>query len=390
MRVIPIILVILLAISMTSASLATQQNSGLELTTFFTGVYLEPGSSLSTTVYVKNNLSRPVDASLLADKPAGWTVEFYLMGYNVSDVFLAPGEKRGIELRITSPEDATPGEYKISILAQAENVASNPLVLTIHLLSKPTTPPLELTVPYLSLSGEPGSTLDYRFDVKNNLDKEVVVGLEVVSAPRGWVAVFKPSTYENRIISSITVKPKQKEIGLVMSVKIPSNARPGEYDINFTISAEGYVETANVIAKVTGIREYSLTTSNQLLSFEVQAGEEKNITLVIINEGTESISDIELSSIPPSGWNVEIEPEKVDVLEAESTETVTLTVRPPANTLAGDYSLRVTAYSQEAGSQRLDLRVTVTKQTYWGLIGVLVVAISVIALLLVFWRFGRP
>ncbi len=381
--------IVLLTTWTASASLAASQDSGLEIYTHFTGVYLEPGSTLSTTLYIKNNLSRPVDAFFVAEKPSGWTVEFYLMGYNVSDVFLNPGEKRGVELKVIPPKDAAPGEYEVKIMARAGDVVSNQLILTIHLLSKSATIPLELTVPYLSLAGEPGSTLDYRFDIKNNLDRDVVIGFDV-DAPKGWIVVFKPATYENRIISGITLKPRERKIGLVMSVRVPDNAKPGNYKINFSISTEGYVEEASVTAKVTGVKRYSLTTSNQILSFEVQAGEERNITLIVINEGTESIHNIRFSSIPPSGWDVEINPEKIAVLEAGATEPVTLTVRPPANTLAGDYSLNVMADSEESGTRRLNLRITVTKQTFWGLIGVLVVAVSVIALLIVFWRFGRP
>ena len=384
-----ILLIVLLIAWTTPAGLAASQSSGLEIYTQFTGVYLEPGSTLSSTLYIKNNLSKPVDVSFVVDKPKEWVVEFYLVGYNVSDVFLNPGEKRGVEFKVIPPKDATPGKYKIKMMVQAEGVTSNQLVLTIHLLPKPTTIPLELTVSYLSLAGEPGSTLDYMFDIRNNLDKDVVLGFDA-DAPKGWIVVFKPATYEDRIISGITLKPRERRIGLVMSVRIPDNAKPGNYKINFSISTEGFVERANVTAKVTGIKKYSLTTSNQLLSFEVQAGEERNITLIVVNEGTEDVHNIKFSSIPPSGWEVKIDPKKIDVLRAGETEAVTLTVRPPANTLAGDYSLNIMADSEESGTQRLNLRVTVTKQTFWGLIGVLVVAISIIALLIVFWRFGRP
>lgn len=389
-KLLPVLsLVVLLIIWTVPVSPATGQNSGLEIYTQFSGVYLEPGSTLSTTLYVKNNLSKPIDAFFITDKPSGWIVEFYLMGYNVSDVFLNPGEKREVELKVIPSKDAASGDYKIRIMMRAENVTSNQLILTIHLLSKSATTPLELTVPYLSLAGEPGSTLDYMFDIKNNLDRDVVIGFDV-DAPKGWIVVFKPATYENRIISGITLEPRERKIGLVMSVRIPDNAKPGNYKINFSISTEGYVEKASVTAKVTGIKKYSLTTSDQLLSFEVQAGEKRNITLIVVNEGTESVYNVRFSSIPPSGWDVKIDPEKISVLEAGETKAVTLTVRPPTNTLAGDYSLNIRAYSEESGTQTLDLRITVTKQTFWGLIGVLVVAISVIALLIVFWRFGRP
>ncbi|HIQ30109.1 MAG TPA: hypothetical protein EYH45_06060, partial [Candidatus Caldiarchaeum subterraneum] len=93
---------------------------------------------------------------------------------------------------------------------------------------------------------------------------------------------------------------------------------------------------------------------------------------------------------PPSGWSASLEPEEIALLRAGDMASVTLTVKPPANALAGDYSLRVSAYHPDVGSENLQFRVTVTKQTFWGVIGVAVVAASVAALLFVFWRFGRP
>lgn len=383
------LIVILSSMVVTPGILVTEQSSGLEISTHFTTVYLELDRSLSTTLYIKNNLPKPIDALLLVIKPDKWTVEFHLMGYNVSDVFLDSGERKEVELKISPPKDASPGKYNITILAKAGDILSNKITFAIHLLPKSEVPPLEVSVPYPTLAGEPGSTLDYRFDIKNNMEREIVLGFDV-NAPEGWSVVFKPSTYENRVISSITLRPGEKAIGLVMSVRIPDNAKPGDYRINFSISAEGYVKEASVVAKVTGIRKYTLRTADGLLSFEIQAGEEKNVTLLIVNEGTENINNIKFWSTPPSGWKVKIEPEKVNVLEAGGTKAITLSIRPPSNTLAGDYSLDITADSEDAGIQSLKLRITVTKQTYWGLIGVLVIVVSITALLLIFWRFGRP
>jgi len=383
------ILILLMILALIPLSCLADEGE-LEISIPFTGVYLQQGSTLTTSLYVKSNFSYPISVDLCSEAPRGWNVTFRSYGYDITSIYLTPKAEKSVELKVKPPDNEEPGDYTIAIYAKYGNVLSNRINLTIHLQPKPQVPPFELRVPYMSLRGQPGSTLDYRFDIKNNLDKDIVVGFNIIEAPEGWGVSFKPSTYENRIISSVTIRPKDTQYGLVLSVNVPKYIPPGDYKIKFSVSTEGYTKEVDLTAKVSGIKEYRLTTPNGMLSFEVQAGEVRNITLSVINEGTDVIQDIELTTSPPPGWEVKVYPEKIDILKVGETKSVTLTLQTPSNTLAGDYSLRVSAWNIDAGRQTLDLRITVTKQTYWGIIGILVVVLSITTLILVFWRFGRP
>lgn len=367
-----------------------QEPPPLTLTSFFTRVAVKPGDTITTTLQVKSDLTAPVEVLFSVEKPQGWGVELRSMGYNVTAIYVSPGERRSIDIRIKIPDNASPGVYQLLVKAVGGGAESNPVRFVITVGRRPALKPLDLRVSFPSLNGQPGDTLEYRFDVKNNLDRDVTVDFTVEEAPPGWDIFFKPSTFERRVISSITVRSGFTETGLVVSVKIPETAKPGEYRIRFAVSTEGYREEAALIARVTGIRRYLFTTPTGLLSVEVEAGGLRNVTLLIINEGTETLRDTSISVVPPAGWNVKVIPEEVDILEPGRTATLTLSINPPANSLAGDYRLRVTASNELAGTKTIDLRVTVTKQAYWGVIGVVVVVASVLALLVIFWKFGRP
>ncbi len=385
-------LVLLLA-GFTVVAYAKTEQPPLLLSTPFTGVTIEQGQSVTTNIKLRNNLNATsLNVEILIQKPDGWEVELTYRGYKVFRFFLEPEEEKTITVKIKVPENAEPGVNVVSFKAQDVQgaMASNDVAIQFNVVEKPKKNPIELEVSFPSLSGGADDTLEYRFDLRNNLDKEITVGLKALNVPEGWIVRFKPSAFEQKVISSVTIGPKGRETGLVMEVKPVSTAKPGDYKITLVAETEEFTAQTEVTATITGKAEYSLSTPNQLLSFEVGAGEEKQLTVVISNDGSEDLTDISLSVSAPSGWTASVEPEKVSLLRAGDATTVTLKVKPPANALAGDYSLRVSAYHPDAGSERLQFRVTVTKQTFWGFIGVAVVVVSVLALLVVFWRFGRP
>jgi uncharacterized membrane protein len=68
--------------------------------------------------------------------------------------------------------------------------------------------------------------------------------------------------------------------------------------------------------------------------------------------------------------------------------TVTARIRPQSDAVAGDYGLTVTAAS-EGLRQEVDLRFQIETSTWWGFVAVAIIVVALIALALVFRRFGR-
>jgi len=66
-------------------------------------------------------------------------------------------------------------------------------------------------------------------------------------------------------------------------------------------------------------------------------------------------------------------------------------VKTPDNTVAGDYLLTLKGLSDQVESDEVQIRVTATAPTSWGLIGIGIgiAAVMVVALIVVFKKFRR-
>ena len=71
----------------------------------------------------------------------------------------------------------------------------------------------------------------------------------------------------------------------------------------------------------------------------------------------------------------------------ESTE-VTAYIDAASDAINGDYVVAIKAKTTQATSEA-DFRVTVKTSTLWGIVGIAIVAIVVVALIFVFRKFGR-
>jgi len=382
---------LLLAMLAVPAQASAAQAGGILLTTYFTGVSVQAGQQIVTGVNVTNYMGQPASISVSASAPPGWTAVLTYGGYNVTAVYAPPGGTRSLQLDIYVPPSASPGTYEVNVTARSGPVESNELTFQVQVSPAPrSSRPITVSVSYPSLSGGPGSVLSYMFEVDNNLGTSAIATFSM-DAPPGWAVTFLPSSYSTTVISGISMGPYSVNPGLVADVYVPSNARPGIYNLTLTVTSSGYSVSVPLSATVTGTYSYSLSTPGGLLSMDVQAGHTATTSIIVSNTGTEPLTDITLVAVQPSGdWTVGLSPSTIRVLQPGQNATVTLSVRPPPDAIPGIYSLTVSAYSQQASSQNLQFMVTVTKQTYWGIVGVIVIVAAVAALVAVFWRFGRP
>ncbi len=368
-----------------------QQPGGIFLNTYFTGVSVTPGQQISTYVNVTNYMGEPANIEVLTSAPPGWSAAITYGGYNVTAVYAPPGTTRSLQLTIYVPSSAAPGEYTVNVTAESGQVVSNTLTFQVKVEPVPTSSqPFTVSVSYPSLSGNPGSTLTYMFEVDNNLGTSQVATFSM-SAPPGWVVTFLPSEYSTTVISGIEMGPYSVNPGLVAEVYVPSNTKPGIYNLTLTVTAAGHSVSVPLTATVTGTYGFSLSAPGGLLSVTAKAGRTTTTSVIVTNTGTEPLSSITLIAVQPSSdWTVTLSPSTVQGLQPGQNATVTVYITPPANAIPGVYSLTVNAYSTQASSQSLNFLVTVTKQTYWGIIGVVVIVAAIAALIVVFWRFGRP
>ena len=89
------------------------------------------------------------------------------------------------------------------------------------------------------------------------------------------------------------------------------------------------------------------------------------------------------------GWKIDFSPEKIDVLDAISSQTVDVNIVPSAKTVAGDYYIYIRASSEQTSTDEVKIRVTVETPTIWGWVGVAIILIVVVGLIVIFIRFSR-
>nr|MBC8477304.1 ABC transporter substrate-binding protein [Dehalococcoidia bacterium] len=118
-------------------------------------------------------------------------------------------------------------------------------------------------------------------------------------------------------------------------------------------------------------------------------GRDNYFSLEVGNLGTAPIDKVTFSSDKPAGWSVEVTPDQVDSVEALDSQTVEINIKPPPDTIAGDYLISLRASGVQANSPKIDIRVTVETPTVWGWVGVAIIAIVVVGLVVIFMRFSR-
>jgi uncharacterized repeat protein (TIGR01451 family) len=154
------------------------------------------------------------------------------------------------------------------------------------------------------------------------------------------------------------------------------------------VSAEGATAEQRVTLQVSGQGKLALSARDGRLSGEAEIGKTATYTLVLSNDGTAPIENIEMSGSAPTNWKVEFNPKELPSLAPNEKKEVQALVTPADKTIAGDYvaSFRANARGESSSA---DFRITVTTSTVWGIVGIGIIAVALLVLLGAVARFGR-
>ena len=64
-------------------------------------------------------------------------------------------------------------------------------------------------------------------------------------------------------------------------------------------------------------------------------------------------------------------------------------IKPPTETIAGDYVVSVRASGKQTSANEIDIRVTVESPTIWGWVGVGIILVVIAGLAVIFMRLSR-
>jgi uncharacterized membrane protein len=357
------------------------------------------GQEVTMDTEVVNRRKDPVEVSLsLQSIPKGWDVNFNSRypSFPVRSVQVQGEKSTTIEFKAKIPEATKAGVYQIKV--NAKDVAGPTQyseTLNINVTGKKVeTGGIKLTSQYPVLTTGSGQTLKFTVDLKNETNKPLPVSL-VAQAPQGWSVRFKPQ-FGDQQISSIQLKENGSET-LSVEIDTPVTAEAKEYPIGIQARAGAFEASTNVKVSLKGTQDLRMGSLNAggdpasglRLNTTVTAGSKAPVDFVVGNAGTAPIRNLTFVTKKPSkDWVIEFKPEKIDALEPGQIREIKMEILAPDRTIAGDYSLGITANSAEV-TKSLDFRVTVSTPTLWGWIGFAIVGLVVLGLAIVFFRLGR-
>jgi uncharacterized membrane protein len=357
---------------------------GLWLIADYPYIGARPGEeALFTLSLVNYGLAPQLADVALENLPQGWSAQLRGGGRPVSAAFVDLNGKATIDLKVKIPADAKPDRYAFTVKAVSGGRTQElPLAITVEaksgaaLTAEPKLP---------TLRGTPRSAFDFRITAKNDSADNMVVTL-AAQAPRGFQVVFKEG-YGTQELTSLPFKAGESK-ELAVDVKPPPTLAAGQYPVTVLLSSERAKAETRLLLDITGQPSVTLTGENDRLSGDANAGKEKQFNFTLRNSGSAEARNIALSASAPTGWKVKFEPKDVPSLAANAEEKVVAMVTPSDKALAGDYMMTLRA-SGDAISESVSYRVTVLTSTVWGVVGLGVIAASLLVLLGAVGRFGR-
>ncbi|PVX25878.1 MAG: hypothetical protein CW691_03190 [Candidatus Bathyarchaeum sp.] len=367
-------------------------------------VVVEPSSESILSCSIPTKLSLPGDlatfsvsmmlpyafqtpVSLSVDSlPANWTgfIKNADEEY-ITDIVVDPGTVLLFSVGVSSsPLAETGNDYVVYVTAKVEGLTVGTLPLTVSLIEPASIEEIKMTTKFPEVTIEAGTIVNYQVDLGNFGDTNRLLLLSV-DAPADWKAIIKSGDSE---ISQLNIDPQTAE-ALVVEVTPPSTVNLGTYNITVQVKSESGVVLSEVELKATIIGSFDMQLILSTLLTTTTSGETATFTATVRNTGFSTLSVIGLEFEAENGWDVEISPAQVDILRPQETCQFTVTIDTPKDTIAGDYLVGFNAFSDQAESDTMQVRVTVNTSTEWGIYGFGLAAIIIIVLVLVFRKFKR-
>jgi uncharacterized repeat protein (TIGR01451 family) len=357
---------------------------GLFLLTDYPSQTVRAGEVTTVRVKLTNAGLAPEPVALaLSGVPAGWKVDILGSGQAIAAAMPGINQDVSLQLRVDVPKDAKPGSQKVVLSAKGpQSQVELPLTFTVG-SEAPAKLSLKSRLP--SLRGTPRSSFEYTVTVGNDSGKDLTVALSA-QGPANFQTTFTEG-YGSNEISSIPIEAGQTK-DIKVKVTPPRDVKAGDYPVLVKVAAEGATAELRVTLQVSGQGKLALSTKEGRLSGEATVGKTSDYTLVVTNDGTAPIEEVEMSGSVPAGWKVEFNPKSIAAIAPNEKKEVQAQVTPSDKAIAGDYVATFRAGGR-GESASADFRITVTTSTIWGIVGIGIIAVALLVLLGAVARFGR-
>ena len=378
----------LLVLSMASAALAEpveEKAKYIELSTKYPSMVIKAGDSLTFDLDIDNQSGVSQDVALSIEEiPEGWEGSFSASSKQVSIVHVKNEEANtDVDFAVDVPLETADGEYEIALSAKGQGF-SDEMILNLT-VSAEQMGESSFEVEYPSQEGDADTDFSFAATLINNTLSNQSYSFSS-NAPSGWDVSFMPSG-ESTKVAALEVEARKSQ-GVDISVTPPANIEAGTYEINLTAASADEKLSLDLEIVITGSYDVSLSTPSGRLSFDAYANQEAAVQLSITNNGNTELTNVNLTSSAPSGWNVRFANETIELIEAGATIETTAYVTPGEEAMSGDYVTSITVKNSDANDSA-DFRVTVKTETKWGVTGIAVILILAAAIVIIMRKYGR-
>ena len=378
----------LLVLSMVSAALAEpveEKAKYIELSTKYPSMVIKAGDSLTFDLDIDNQSGVSQDVALSIEEiPEGWEGSFSASSKQVSIVHVKNEEANtDVDFAVDVPLETADGEYEIALSAKGQGF-SDEMILNLT-VSAEQMGESSFEVEYPSQEGDADTDFSFAATLINNTLSNQSYSFSS-NAPSGWDVSFMPSG-ESTKVAALEVEARKSQ-GVDISVTPPANIEAGTYEINLTAASADEKLSLDLEIVITGSYDVSLSTPSGRLSFDAYANQEAAVQLSITNNGNTELTNVNLTSSAPSGWNVRFANETIELIEAGATIETTAYVTPGEEAMSGDYVTSITVKNSDANDSA-DFRVTVKTETKWGVTGIAVILILAAAIVIIMRKYGR-
>lgn len=378
----------LLALSLTAGAMAEPietEAKYIELSTKYPSMVIKAGDSLTFDLDVDNQSGISQDIALSIEEiPEGWEGSFSASSKSVSVVHVKDAENNAdIDFAVDIPMETEDGEYQIILKAQGEGY-SDAMCLDLT-VSAEQMGESSFEVEYPSQEGDADTEFSFSATLINSTLSNQSYSFSA-TAPSGWNVSFMPSG-ESTKVASLEVEARKSQ-GVDVTVTPPQNIEAGTYEVNLSATSASEKLSLDLEIVITGSYDISLSTPSGRLSFDAYANREASVQLSIANTGNTELTNVNLTSNAPSGWNVRFSNETIDLIEAGATIETTAYVTPGEDAMSGDYVASLTVKNGDA-SDSAEFRITVKTETKWGVTGIAVIAVLAAAIIFIMRKYGR-
>ena len=357
----------------------------LSVTTPYPSVSVAPGSKVNFDITIKGNAGQQV-ALAVSGLPASWKATLRGGGYVINAVQTDASGQATAQLEVEVPAAARNGVTRFSLVGSSSGFRSV-LPLAVQVTSQ-AGGDVTLTSDFPSLKGPSSSSFTFNLTLTNDTAEDLTFAVTAVG-PDGW-QVAATLTGQSQAASAVVKAGSSAAISVAATPA--ASAAAASYPINVRATVGTKTIDAQLTVEITGTNAMTLTTPDQRLSNSGSAGSTITQQLVIQNDGTDALQQVTVSATAPTDWTVTYAPSAtVASIAAKGTSTVTASIVPSGDAIAGDYvvTFKADAGGSSATSSSVDIRVTIETSPLWGFLGLGLILVVLFGLWWVFQRYGR-